>query len=480
MTDKELDDLFQKSFSAHQMPVPADMWERVNPQKEKRRRGLILWWSGLGVAALFVLVGTATWLYHTSEKQKLVAKTISKSVNPKQDNASTKTTIPITPPVGASLKEDSPNGLAKEKLSSDLMSNESLSQITQQHSRTDNHIAGLYTHQTKQKNNPVTTVNKLQNAASYGANDIHKNQQDNGTVSIQQSNKEVSNNKSDETSEPVITSNSNDVKLPQSNPLSALAQTLDSNANFANNTATQASKAAIKVKKIHCEKNTGLELMIAGYGNRRHVYDLSQFSVAGLVPFGPVNQKEKVLMNSFSITARLDKPLTKNISLKTGLQFLQTNQQVSYDYETVIPSISVSALNNDTTMSARLQSKQSLVKGTYNSLSVPVLISYHTNGTKLSLGATAGVLVNVRSWYKGNVPDAGNNHIAAAKSIFRTRTGPSLYAGLTVAKQVGGFQLFAEPHIQYTLSSITKSSASFRQKITSYGFGIGIRKAIGK
>ena len=60
MTDKELDDLFKKSLEAHEMRLPDDMWQRVQPKKEKKHRGAILWWTWLGVAALLFFSNAAT------------------------------------------------------------------------------------------------------------------------------------------------------------------------------------------------------------------------------------------------------------------------------------------------------------------------------------------------------------------------------------------------------------------------------------
>ena len=483
MTDKELDDLFQKSFSGHQMPVPSDMWDRVNPQKEKRRRGIILWWSGLGVAAMFVLVGTATWLYHTSTVKTMIATTAVKSINRKPVTGSAEPTKPFNQPSKADRKADLPIGSAKQelKLSSGSTSEES-SQTTKSHIKTENHIAHLYINQNGSKQNSRATLNKLQNSTGHGANGIQKNIQENGIATTEQSNLNIQSNKDNNASELALSIDSTTIASSASQAVAPVpVQKPDSNAIAANSAATQQAKAAaVKVKKIHGEKATSFELMVAGYGNSRNVYDVDRFNRVGFVTSGLVNQKEKVLMNSFSINARIDKPVTKNISLKTGLQFLQTHQRVSYNYETVDQMVNISSSSNDTTVFARLQSKQSIVKGTYNSLSIPVLVSYHTNGTKFSLGATAGVLVNVLSWYGGKVPDAASSQVLSAESTFRSNTGTSLYGGITIAKQVGNFQLFAEPHIQYTLSSITKNSASFQQKITRYGFGIGIRKAIGK
>ncbi len=470
MTDKELDDLFQKELTGHGMPVPPDMWERVNPQKEKRRRAIIWWWSGLGAAALFILIGTATWLYRSSPEKNAVAATAIQPANRQPDNDSAKRTTPLSQPPELHRKMDLPDVLPKQETSS---------QAAQLNKEKGNHARNVYTSQSNRKKNTGIAINKLQNATSYQASSIEKNEAGKSIANNEQANNEAGSQRRAEISESQTLIDSNATAL-QSNQSTASAKTPDSSAIIAGNTTTQKSKAsAVKVKKMPGEKAASFELMVAGYGNSRNVYDADFSNRTSLVPFGPVGQKEKVLMNSFSITARVDKPLTKNISLKTGLQFMQTYQQVSYHYETVSQTFTINATNSDTMVLARLQSKQSLVKGTYNSLSVPVLVSYHTNG-KLNLGATAGVLVNVLSWYKGSVPDAGNSQVVAAKNTFRTHTGTSLYAGLTAAKQIGKFQLFAGPHLQYTLSSITKSSASFRQKITSYGFGIGIRKKIGK
>lgn len=471
MTDKELDDLFQKAASGHQMPVPPDMWQRVNPQKDKRRRAAFFWWSGLGMAALVMLIGAGIWLYHTPSGKAQVA--VAKQTGNQQTKSSLKNGKPL-PSRPAEIA-----GISDQiKATDEASSARDAQRIKDDISNQEKTISYSHKDDVKQGRN---FPSGQQNATVNHTNELVVNEQGH----IQKPDKGLAQgngwNSNSENNNAIITSPYSGDVSALSNRTKTSAQKPDSSAIANSDNATKPeATTAVKVKKIHGEKATGFELMVSGYGNSRHVYDASQLSTAGIFAFGPINQKEKVLMQSISINARVDKPLTKNFSVKTGLQYMQTRQRVSYRYETVSQRSIVNAVTADTTVSASLQSNQFVIKGTYNSLSVPVLVNYHTNGNKMNLGATAGVVMNVLSWYNGKVPDESTKQTVVAKNIFRIHTGASLYAGVTASKQVGKLQLFAEPHVQYTLSSVTKSTASFRQKMTSYGFGIGIRKTIGK
>lgn len=478
MTDKELDDLFQHKLSGHRMPVPPGMWERVNPQENKRRRGAFLWWSVLGIAAFFIITGTAIWLYQApsqsrpadqAKQTKTPASGLStehKTVLPQQPvSATNEVTAPVTNSGASSSQTASVNTIAGHQ-KRDSYTNQN---------KAENRVVTSAGVSSDQKN--MATINRDKNITRNHSNTLLNSGNNNQNTITASSDNNTQNNNTSLPSEPGKPMDSSGDKS-----IASIQKPDSSNASSAKNPTAQTAKAAtVKGKKIHSEKTPALELMVAGYGNSRNVYDqTSQLRTNGVIAFGPINTKEKVLMHSIGITARINKPLTKNLSIKTGLQFLQTRQATSYTYETVNQTMTINSLSTDTTVFARLQSRQSEIKGTYNSFSVPVLMSYHTNAARVSFGATTGVLINVLSWYEGRVPDAGNGQVAAAKNVFRAHTGTSLYAGLTAARQVGSFQIFAEPHIQYSLSSITKNSASFRQKITGYGFGIGIRKTIGK
>lgn len=471
MTDKELDDLFQKTLSAHQMPVPTDMWQRVNPQKEKKRRGALVWWSVLGVAALLVLVGTATWLYQGSGDKSLASTT---SVQ-RRDTAPAETQTSVS-------RQPMPS--AETQPESSAVGNPVSSQSKEMDKSSQNRQPDLYASQSTGRSQS-SMVLKNHDLIPHSAEATNKeNTNDN---KIARDNKQASSEVSTSTfnsqlPEPTVSSTLNDAPVATSDQAGTALQKTDSSLAVAEARAEKKTAAqAIKIKKLRGDKAASLELMVAAYDSKRNVYEALKTEEPGIVAFGPIDTKEKVYIHGFSLNVRVDKPLTSHFSLKTGLQFLQMHQRVSYRYETVSQSTIVSSFNiGDTLRFARLQTERPVVKGIYNSLHVPLLLNYHTNGTKIDLGITGGVMINVLSWYSGSVPDAGYKQTIPAKDAFRTRTGASLYAGVTVAKRLGNFQLFAEPHIQYTLSSITKSQTSFRQKTTGYGLGIGLRKTLRK
>ena len=208
----------------------------------------------------------------------------------------------------------------------------------------------------------------------------------------------------------------------------------------------------------------------------KQTYDVvKENPIFGAAPIPPPQPKPSLW--NYGAGIRLGIPIANKFTLKTGLQFAQTIQKADYQQQNVVDMISVRG--GDTSFYRQIVLETEKQKSTHNSLSIPVLISYQT-GKKLHVGATAGVIVNAYSWYSGNVPNADYTTTLNAKDTYKHNTGAALYAGVTIAQKLGTIELFAEPHLQYSISNMTKPTVPFKQKINTYGVSIGIRTSLHK
>ncbi len=472
MTDKELDDLFKKSFASHEMPVPPDMWSRIQG-KEKKRRGAFIWWWTLGVAAALILVSTAVWFYYPSSA---VQTNSAHSNVAAKSSATQKNSVATTPDNTNSEEKKLPDNQVTNNHVID--SNNNLSSSTTQ--------SDLFGQKKAEATDiPGKTKSSIKENQSDPLHNHLQSSEKNQSHTIENNTSQVTTEKSVPSSQNVDTIFMADNTLPETKSTDKQSiQVTDSNRLQNDSVAvaktTEKKASTIQVKKADTKRALRVELMIAGYTANRDLYDVKndqeRFSLAAADP------KASETLHSYSINARIEKPLGRHLSIKTGLQFLQTHQSVSYTHESVneFAIVNTVGFSTDTARFARLNINRNKVEGVYNSINIPLLLAYQTEGKKMNFGISAGVVANIFSWYKGEVPTADYKAFTDAKNTFKKNNGISLYTSVSVARNFGNWQLFAEPHLQYGLSSLTKQSVFFKQRITNYGVGIGVRMNINK
>ena len=108
---------------------------------------------------------------------------------------------------------------------------------------------------------------------------------------------------------------------------------------------------------------------------------------------------------------------------------MQTQQSITFNEEEInlYATVNTLSVRADTTRFTQISFHRPNLKSVYNSISVPLLLSYQTAGANLKAGASAGVVLNLFSWYKGEVPDGNYQKTMAANNAFRLNSGASLY-----------------------------------------------------
>ena len=114
----------------------------------------------------------------------------------------------------------------------------------------------------------------------------------------------------------------------------------------------------------------------------------------------------------------------------------------------------------------------------YRMLDIPVLLGYHFQKEKWSLGVQAGIVANLRLKTKGDMLDESENILdlgAEQNTIFRSNIGLSYYLG-------GSGRIFITRHLQVSINpflrvfpkSFTQSDFSLKQKYQLIGGSVGV------
>lgn len=204
---------------------------------------------------------------------------------------------------------------------------------------------------------------------------------------------------------------------------------------------------------------------------------------------------------SFSMGVNVDIPLfSDNWRLRTGLHFFQINEQLHYYNPSATktvnqvttrsvtqPSGQVVLVNDTTSVTYKgTYVKQSL--NAYRGVDVPVIVSRTLVGNpQFQLDGSAGALLNLASWYTGDILDTtgepaklhrGATHTA---STWKKNIGASLYGSLSVHDQLTGrIQISLEPYIRYELGTINQDVTVYKERFVTTGLALGLRYALGR
>ena len=198
--------------------------------------------------------------------------------------------------------------------------------------------------------------------------------------------------------------------------------------------------------------------------------------------------------SAFSVGARYTKVFNNGTSVRTGVNYTQVNEKFLYfnpseiKYVTVITTRVVIRAPGDTVyINDTLQYQQSgtRTKTTYNryrNIDVPIVIGYEIGNGKIHANINAGVIINVYSWYKGDVLDSlyQPTTITTGKgnSIyqFKNNIGVGFLASISLYyRMTDDIHLLLEPYFRYNLSPMSKQNLNLQQKYNIAGLRAGVR-----
>ncbi len=508
MTDNQFDNFIRAKLHDHSAPVPAGLWDKVNPAKDddNRKGGILLPKKYRWGLALLLLIGSVTGYLIFSNPFASQESTISSA------QRNTAATTSITPTETSSNK----NRLNSNNTESNIALQED--HTTESVTETNTQSSGINT--TKAKNDLVAEKNnnhqKLIKTNSSETANTMGNQ-----VLVKNNNRKFSpgyieaiptftkNNgqptvKSVEISQQSITPENNIT----TNELSfAYPQTFTSKLEGGNIVSLnrlqyglsgwqrdQISSAYAKKFKnvIVCPpfKGGNTDWFVEVYATPELAFKSIE-NISATPQYLQKKDSSESMRLGYSAGVRLVKPITDNFLVKAGLQYTQINERFTYRTENEVRTTTVISVRTiirgpgdtlriaDTSTVQQTGFKNNTIRNRYRSFDIPVTLGYQFGNDNLQFGINAGVVFNISSWYQGVILDSSMLAVPIVKgsnSIYKNNIGLGLYGGFSILKRVGeDTQLFFEPYFRYNLSGITNEQASFKQRFSLGGLSIGLR-----
>lgn len=193
----------------------------------------------------------------------------------------------------------------------------------------------------------------------------------------------------------------------------------------------------------------------------------------------------------YTVGFRIIKPINDHLLFKTGLQFSQINENFVYRSENEIKTTTVVTVRNiilangntvtvsDTSILQQIGYKNNIVKNSFKSFDIPVLIGYQFGNDDLRIGINAGVIFNLSSSFNGVVLDSSLSPKPFSKesnNVYKNNIGMGIYTGISITKRLTyNTSIFAEPYFRYNLSNTTTPLSTFNQRFSIGGLSIGLR-----
>ncbi|SKA07796.1 outer membrane beta-barrel protein [Sediminibacterium ginsengisoli] len=195
----------------------------------------------------------------------------------------------------------------------------------------------------------------------------------------------------------------------------------------------------------------------------------------------------------FTAGIRIVKPLSDQFLLKTGIQYTQMNEKFTYRTENEIRTTTVvttrqiirapgdTVLVSDTSTLQQIGYRNNTIRNRFRSIDIPLTAGYQfgTEDNDIRVGINAGVIFNLSSWYEGVILDTSLAAVPVNKDaggMYKSRLGLGLYGSISLMKRIGdNTHLFFEPYFRYNLGSMTTADASFKQRFSLGGLAVGLR-----
>lgn len=528
MTDNQFDNFVRAKLHDHSAPVPAGLWDKVNPAKDDDdRKGIIVprkfrW--GLPLLALLILAGSVTGYFIFSDD---ASGNITTGKDTVAQTGSGTGTSAITE---TNISNHQPENTQTENNDQTAAATSIAEQVTDLKHDKANQTSNLSVKQpiTEAADKSVTVnaipsrtlaTNSSENIGSSKdidnitiGNNKRKNNTPGSIESIQAFNKNTRNNtpvpfvrntdlaaKNNETAISSAESTEEEIVYPVTfsgnfEPGNTISL---SKANFGLSGLMQRSQVSSAYSKKF--KN----IIVCPPYKVRNTDWFAEVYVSPDIAFKSIENKSATsqylakkdssesMRLGYSAGVRIVKPITDNFLLKTGLQYTQINEKFTYRTEDEVKTITVISVRNiirgpgdtlrvtDTSTVQQIGYKTNSIKNRFRSFDIPVTVGYQFGNDNLQFGINAGVVFNISSWYQGVILDSSMAAVPISKGsnqVYKNNIGLGLYGGFSVLKRMGeNTQLFFEPYFRYNLSGITNGQASYQQKFSLGGLSIGLR-----
>ncbi|MBA4139624.1 MAG: outer membrane beta-barrel protein [Segetibacter sp.] len=468
MTDHSFDKFIKESLNNYSMPVGEEIWKKIQDKNDNKVEGAF-WWKNYGFISLVgvAVIITASIILLNKNKETTTSNSKETSVtqnfnlqnpssNPGQHPSSAEASKTVSKP-----SADNNKTYTKSKVENDFRGN---SPAAFNISGKD-YSAEIYTPKKQNKRSVASLKNNL--GSNEPNNDINKTLFSN-TESFSSTYKTV------------------------------LLATAKQEKNLNDYATTDQLLKGLKAVNLFCsdgcpsayeqvKNNLNLEIYVSPDYTRKTINNSAGVDEA----FLKRKDSTESIRLSFSAGFRLSKTFGNNLLLKAGMQYSQINEKFSYRSEnerrqTTLITIRKEILATgdtviirDTSMIEQIGYRVKTTYNRYRSIDIPLIASYEWGNDNLKAGVSAGVILNLYSWQKGESLDTSYVPVAFNKDggrTFKRNIGVGVFTGFNVLKKAGeSTYFFAEPYFRYNVSNITNSRSLFNQKFDVTGLNIGIR-----
>ena len=187
--------------------------------------------------------------------------------------------------------------------------------------------------------------------------------------------------------------------------------------------------------------------------------------------------------SAFSAGVRYTKVFNNSMSVRGGINYSQINENFTLNQGNVVQVTYIINNNGDTIGSyTTTGSRYKTTINRYRSIDIPLVVGYEVGNGKLHANINAGPVINIYSWQKGDVLDAGGNPVSittgkgSSPYQFKTNAGIGFIGAVSVYYKLNDrLHIMAEPYFRYNLSPMNKESITLKQKYQTAGLRLGIR-----
>jgi hypothetical protein len=457
--DLPFDDYMKKQFSSYSPDVPPHIWENIIAKRSTKPKGFwvnMLSGSNILILTFILLIGGGASYFLLSPRNKIVS---AKNITSEKNDAS-KT---VNTSAGENNNENNPTA------------NDQSSEIKDQSAQVQENRTEIVSEQSSGIS-VNSTNNKFSAPLQKGSvkSDVYKNNADE--------------------------KNNEDLFVAQNN--NELTHTRLYSAFRFNNAREITGTKTIKSINIKLPDCPTIEKNAAGDKKYWEVYAGPDYAFESFKSYGDTasaNYLEKrkastKFASAFSAGARYTKVFNNGTSVRAGVNYTQVNEKFIYfnpneiKYVTVITTRVVIRAPGDTIyINDTLQYQQTgkRTKTTYNryrNIDIPIVFGYELGNGKIHANINAGVIINVYSWYKGDVLDSLYQPVSITtgkgNSIyqFKNNIGVGFLGSISVYyKMTDNLHLVLEPYFRYNLSPMSKQNLNLQQKYNIAGLRAGVR-----
>ncbi len=198
--------------------------------------------------------------------------------------------------------------------------------------------------------------------------------------------------------------------------------------------------------------------------------------------------------SAFSAGIRYTKVFNNGMSVRSGINYSQVNEKFIYfnpneiKFITVITTRVIIRSPGDTLyINDTLQYQQSgaRTKTTYNryrNIDIPIVIGYELGNGKIHANINAGVIINIYSWYKGDILDTTYQPVSITTGKgnkqyqYKNNIGAGFLGSVSVYYKLNDqLHLLIEPYFRYNLSPMSNNNSNLQQKFHTTGLRAGLR-----